>query len=258
MKKRIIFIAVLVLSFMPALALAFENPALVDEAGYLTEEQAAEISDKLNKLRTEYDFDTAVYIEKAMSGVDAQNTADDIFDDKSYGGGSGKDGIMLYISEEPRKYHYTTHGTGITRFNDSALEYVDDAVLPYLQDDDYYSALITYADTAQEVLEATAQGEPFEYPTSIIYIICVVAAGLLIPLVIASAAMHIKLARMKTAVGNDYAENYVKPGSMHLSQSSDIYLYSNVTKTPIPKETSDSGTHVSSSGETHGGRGGSY
>ena len=65
-----------------------------------------------------------------------------------------------------------------------------------------------------------------------------------------------KLKKMKTAEENDYAANYVKPGSMKLSVSRDLFLYSRITKTERPK--SSSGTHTSSSGRTHGGRGGSF
>ena len=61
---------------------------------------------------------------------------------------------------------------------------------------------------------------------------------------------------MKTAVENDYAANYMKPGSMNLTMSRDLFLYSRITKTEKPKGGSD--THTSSSGRTHGGRGGSF
>ena len=61
---------------------------------------------------------------------------------------------------------------------------------------------------------------------------------------------------MKTAVENDYAANYVKPGSKQLTMSRDIFLYSHITKTEKPKN--NSGSHNSSSGRTHGGGGGSF
>lgn len=68
--------------------------------------------------------------------------------------------------------------------------------------------------------------------------------------------MHKKLCAMKTAVKEDYAGNYMKPNSMNLDFSRDIFLYSTVTKTEKTK--SDSGSHTSSSGRSHGGRGGSF
>ena len=61
---------------------------------------------------------------------------------------------------------------------------------------------------------------------------------------------------MKTAVENDYASNYVKPGSLKINASRDLFLYSRITKTEKTKSGSE--THTSSSGRTHGGRGGSF
>ena len=102
-----------------------------------------------------------------------------------------------------------------------------------------------------------AEGKPFnKRQHSMKYILCVVAGGLLLPLILAYFMMHKKLCAMKTAVKEDNAANYMKPNSMNLDFSRDIFLYSTVTKTEKPK--SDSGSHTSSSGRSHGGRGGSF
>ena len=86
--------------------------------------------------------------------------------------------------------------------------------------------------------------------------LCVVAGALLLPLILAYFMMHKKLCAMKTAVKEDNAANFMKPNSMNLDFSRDIFLYSTVTKTEKPK--SDSGSHTSSSGRSHGGRGKSF
>ena len=57
--------------------------------------------------------------------------------------------------------------------------------------------------------------------------------------------------------------DYVRQGSMKLTNQRDLFLYRDVHRTERPKETSsgDSGgssTHTSSSGSTHGGGGGSF
>ena len=59
---------------------------------------------------------------------------------------------------------------------------------------------------------------------------------------------------MKTAVKNDISGHYMKPDSMKLDFSRDIFLYSAVTKTEKPKP--DSGSHTSSSDRSCGGRSG--
>ncbi len=59
-----------------------------------------------------------------------------------------------------------------------------------------------------------------------------------------------------------YAANgYVKANSMDVTESRDLFLYTQVMRVEKPKETSssdDSSTHTSSSGETHGGGGGKF
>ena len=59
---------------------------------------------------------------------------------------------------------------------------------------------------------------------------------------------------MKTANRVLTAENYVQPGSMQLTNSKDVYLYSHVAATKKPER--DSGSR--SSGGGFSGRGGDY
>jgi len=57
------------------------------------------------------------------------------------------------------------------------------------------------------------------------------------------------------------AEDYLTEGTYRLTRSQDLFLYSNLTKTPRPQQNtsgSGSGTHRSSSGRSHGGRGGKF
>lgn len=238
----------------------FENAPITDNAGYLTEGEFAELSDQLNEIRETYKVDVAVFTEYEMSGEDAESTADDIFDYMGYGAGDGADGIILYIATDPRVYHMSTHGNGEEIFNDNGLAYIESQFLPSLKEDDYYSAVRQYADSAERLLIMAEQGEPYnEAQHSDTYVLCVIAGALFLPLLLAYIMMKQKLAKMKTAVKRDYAGNYMKQGSFKLDSSRDIFLYSTVTKTEKPKESSDSGVgHTSSSGEHHGGRGGSY
>lgn len=260
MKKRLSFIIVTVIAAVLLLPLAAfaAPPAVVDEAGYLTESEIAELTARLEDIRSRYNFDVAVYIEDTMSGYDAENTADDIYDYKGYGMGESYDGIMLYLSKNPRKYHYTTCGYGITVFTDRGLEYMDNQVLPYLQEDQYYNAISTYADTAEELLVYAAEGEPYnekeEDGTSTL---AAIAAVIFAPFGIAGVATGSKSKKMNTAVKQNYADSYMRAGSMNLAHSQDIFLYSVVNRTEKPKSDSSS-THTSSSGRVHGGRGGSY
>lgn len=259
MKKTVYCITLLVwlLSLVTVGHAAFSNPAIVDEAGYLMQSELAYLSEELDAVREAYQFEVAIYTESDMTSESAEASADDIYDYQGYGAGENDDGILLYICSDTREYHFTTHGKGMDYFNRNGLQYLEGRVLPHLQNNDYYEAFATYIDTAEELLAMAKSGSPYnekQYSTS--YLLGVVAVCLLAPLLIAFILMNRKLKQMKTAVSNDYAADYTKPGSMNMAVSRDLFLYSRVTKTEKPK--SSSGTHTSSSGRTHGGRGGSF
>ena len=257
--KRIIVLIVSVLCFLSALPAyaEFKQSPVSDAAGYLTEEQNAELTERLDEIRRKYSFDVAFVSEDRLSSYDAQSAADDIYDYDGYGYGENYDGILFYIADSERKYHFSVCGSGETIFNENGLAYLEKKTVLYLKKDDYYAAVKSYADHAEELLEMAAEGKPFNKTQhSMKYILCVVAGALLIPLVLAYFMMHKKLCAMKTAVKEDNAGNYMKPNSMNLDFSRDIFLYSTVAKTEKPK--SDSGSHTSSSGRSHGGRGGSF
>ena len=257
--KRFVTIMIVLLCFVSAITVYadFINPTITDLAGYLTEEQNEELTVQLNSIREKYSFDVAFVSEKSLSAVDAQAAADDIYDYNGYGYGENYDGILFYIADSERKYHFSVCGSGETIFNENGLAYLEKKIVPYLKKDNYYAAVKSYADHTEELLEMAAEGKPFnKRQHSMKYILCVVAGALLLPLILAYFMMHKKLCAMKTAVKEDNAANYMKPNSMNLDFSRDIFLYSTVTKTEKPK--SDSGSHTSSSGRSHGGRGGSF
>ena len=66
---------------------------------------------------------------------------------------------------------------------------------------------------------------------------------------------------MNTAIKRTEATEYINQGSFNVTQASDMFLYSNVTRTPIPTETRSSGgssIHTSSGGHSHSGGGGHF
>lgn len=259
MKKMLSCMLLLLISMtllLPVYA-AFDNPPIIDDAGYLMQSELAKLSEELEQIREKYNFEVAIYTESEMSGNTAEEVADDIYDYQGYGAGENDDGILLYICRGTREYHFTTHGKGLEYFNKNGLKYLESKVVPYLTENDYYEAFDAYIETSEELLSMAKSGKPYnekQYSTK--YLIGVIAICLVAPLLIAFWMMKKKLKKMKTAVENDYAANYMKPGSMNLTMSRDLFLYSRITKTEKPK--GDSGTHTSSSGRTHGGRGGSF
>ncbi len=251
----VVFLMIMCLTFGSQFAFAFEISNVTDTAGVLTATQETELSEALFALENEYDMAILAVIEEEFYSYDAQSSADDWYDDYAYGNGHGGDGILLYVSLTEREYHFSTCGEGISVFSDDAIGYLKQEVEPYLRADDYYGAILTYANTVEEVLLMADSGTDY-VGTDWTYVAVVIGGAVLVTFVIAFIMMGIQLSKMNTAVADDYAKNYVKEGSYHLDVARDIFLYSRVTK--VKKETSNSSTHTSSSGRTHGGGGGSF
>ena len=242
----------------PCFAEEFKNPPIVDETGVLSSTQIKELSKNIEEVRKKYGFDVAVYIEAKMRSYDEMESADDIYDYYGYGAGENDDGILLYICVDSKKYWITTYADGERIFNENGIKYLEKNIKPKLKDGNYYTAIETFTNLSHELLEMAENGEPFnEKQYTLGYILTVIGCGLIIPLIIAFALMYMKLSKMKTSVKNDYAANYIKPGSMNIAVSRDIFLYSHIIKTERPKNNT-SGSHTSSSGRRHGGGGGSF
>lgn len=258
--KRIfsfLFIFIFAFVFTTSVNAEFNNPSIVDEAGYLMQSEVSSLSKELDSVREKYNFEVAIYTQSDMTSKTAEASADDIYDYKGYGAGENDDGIMLYICSDTREYHFTTHGKGLEYFNQNGLMYLESKVLPYLTENDYYEAFKAYIETTDELLHMAESGTPYNKKQySMKYLFGVIFVCLIAPVLIAFWMMNKKLKKMKTAIANDYAVNYIKQGSMHIDVSRDLFLYSHITKTEKPK--GSSGTHTSSSGRTHGGRGGSF
>ena len=259
--KRVfaLFLTLLLISSAPVMPVfaEFKNPPVVDEAGYLTVEELTELSETFERIRLKYDCEVAVYIEEEMSGYNAESSADDIYDYQGYGAGLNADGILLYLCSDTREYHFTTCGYGMTAFNERGLVYLEKQVLPYLQENDYAGAFSVYSETVEDLLEMASQGTPYnEKQYSLASVLLIAAGALIVPFITAKIMTNKKLNQMNTAVKQEAAANYMKPDSRKISVSRDLFLYSTVTKSEKAK--SGSGTHTSSSGRTHGGRGGTY
>ena len=247
----LLFLVICAVAF-PFSAAAEHAPSVADVPGVLSAGEYEKLSERLNSLRSTYDVDVAFIISDEMITEDAQAEADDIYDSYEYGVGENYDGILYFVCETTHEYAFSTCGRAIEIFNDDGLEYIDEAMLPYLKKGDYYQAGMVYADKCAELMGMAANGEPYKKKINILYVI---AGIILIPLAVAFAFMTRKLSKMNTAVMQPGAANYMKPGSMNMDFSRDIFLYSTVSKREKPKESS---THTSSSGRTHGGRSGSF
>lgn len=252
----VLFVLLFCLTLCVPFVSALEIPNVTDTAGVLTIEQEGELCEALFTLQNKYDMTILAMIDEDFYSHDVGSSAEDWYADygHGYGNGSGSDGILFYISVNGREYYFYPHGFGTTAFNDDAIEYLKREVEPHLKDGNYYEAIKTYVRLSDELISMAKEGNPY-HETDWGYVAAVIGCAIGIPLILAFVMMKVQLSKMNTAVVNDYAANYEKPGSYHLDMARDIFLYSRITK--IKKANTSSGPGSSSGGGRAGG-GGSF
>ena len=264
MKKRLyIILFTLIFSTMCVMPVFAQNEMaayVVDDAGLLTDSEENSLNETLKEISNRQNCQVVVVTTNSLDGKSAEAYADDYYDYNGY----GKDGILLLVSMEDRDYGISTCGYATEAFTDAGINYIENKFLDDLSAGNYEKAFSTYAKQCDKFLTQAKEGKAYDSsnmphePLSSMWILISFVAGLVIALIIVACMISkLKSVHMQVAAGN-----YVKDGSVDISEMRDLYLYSNITKRARPKNDSNNGggssTHISSSGETHGGTSGKF
>lgn len=256
--------AAAVICIFPAHNVYAENSdKVVDGAELLTdsEEQSLEryIKDVIEK--HDFGYDIVVVTTNGTDGSSPEAYADDYYDYNDYGYDSQGSGLLLLVDMGGRNWHISTKGNGIRAFTDYGISRIGDKVAGHLSDGDYYRAFEEFADQADSYIEKyESSGKAYDVgnrPKNYGRIFMIsLAIGLIAALIVCLCMKG----QLRTAVKQTAARVYIKNGSMRVTNSRDIFLYNNVTRTKIESSSGGGGssTHRSSSGSTHGGGGGKF
>lgn len=283
MKRRILSVLlVLMLVFslgVTAFAADPDDSWVVDDAGLLSSEEVADLSRRIQELRTELELEIVIVTTYGTGGKTAQQYADDFYDTNGYGYGDSNSGILLLLDMEAREWYMSTCGDAIYIFTDYGLDQLGETILPWLSSGYYYQAFEVWLNELPSFVDAyngkspidgyvkpdeyeSPYGEEIVYYESYVGITNPFLIALVIGLVAAIVTILIMRSRMNTARLQSGAVDYLKDGSFHLRQRSDMFLYSRVSKTRRQQNTTHSGggssVHRSSGGVRHGGRGGRF
>ncbi len=255
-----------------------------DNAGILSDYSESRIENICSEIYSDFGYNVYVATVYSLNGKSAEAYADDLYDSLFP---LNSDGIIMLVSMEYRDYWISTSGNAINTFDeDGRIDKLDSAVVERLKKDDYDGAALSFAELTMSCLyavrnyEQEKQTDPdnawknsYDYDIGDYWVegevpqSSFIGKRIMISLIVAVIMAFIWVSVMKsgmnTAKRNDRASDYVRKGSFNLTQSSDLYLYSTVVKTPRAQNTSSGGGggrggHVSSSGASHGGRGGKF
>ena len=213
---------------------------VVDNADLLTQTEENELSKKLQDISDELQFDVVVVTTNSTGSKTATEYADDYFDYNGYGRGSNNDGALFLVDMGDRKWAISTSGYGIEAIVDSALDDMEEEIVPYLKSGDYDGAFNEFADLTYDIVNDAKNGKSYSNSTT------------------STTKNHKNIGTnliVAFSIGAGISLIII------LVYSDDVFLYFNITKVPIPKnnDSDDSGSfHSSSSGSSHGGSSGSF
>lgn len=230
---------------------------LVDEAGLLTGAEAAEIEAKLSEISSRQGVDLVIVTVDSTDGKSPMDYADDYYDYHDY----RADGILLLVSMEDSDWWVSTVGYGITAITDAGLEYISDRFVPDLRNGEYARSFMEFAELCDDFITQAKTGDPYDThnlpkePFNVVFSLILALGGGLVAALIATEKMKDQLITVRQRVK---ADDYVAAGSLQLTHSQDLFLYTHINRREKPQSSSGSSTHTSSSGKTHGGGGGKF
>ena len=245
------------------------KPIIVDQAGVLSTEQIETLSKQLRSVGDRYQTDMILVTDYGWSDGDAY--AQRYYENNGYGyvaDGANRGGILVYYEPNGPLGIYVA-GEAKNAFAGRGLYKFRQSLLSALYGNDYSVEMLTlaFADRGEYYLAQAQSGHAIN-PINWIPVILFAGIGMLFAFIPVGAMKR----KLKSVYTQTRADTYLVPGSFVLTQNSDVFLNSTVSRSVHVQQSSSSGgrssggggfhggssTHTSSSGGTHGGHSGKF
>ncbi len=222
---------------------------VVDEAGLLTDKEESALAKKLEDFKNEHGVELAVVLVNTTNGQDIERFSEIYYKTAGF----DYDGIMLLVNmntdgaaPEGKALHLYSSGVGYDALSDAQSQHICDSVAACFADKDYTDGVSSFVSLCDARVGEHKNGKPFNWFLSL-------AVSLGIGLVVALISTGVMRSKLKSVHKQTTATQYVDRRGVNLEESRDLFLYSNVVKTYIPRS-NPSGRSGSSRGG--GGRSG--
>lgn len=266
-----LLVALMLSFFILTFRVQAAGSAVNDSAGLFTQKEAQKLESACDDFSDEYGFDIFILTaDNDMVGTStdsANRRYIENYMDENYPDGA----VGILLNEEYRYYYIDVAGNvPLNIYTDSRQEQLEEDVVSYLRDDEWYQAADTFVSEAgQYAYDAKMNDDLSDYTdyengsTG-----GAGAAPWIIPAVIAAIVALImtgvQLSRHnETKMARD-ASGYVVPGSSRIDTRQDMFMTQYVTKTPIVHDDNSgspgggTSVHTSSGGHSHSGGGGHF
>ncbi len=220
-----------------------------DDAGLLSEAEEAALVDKLTEASHATNTQIVIATIAAMDGGDIDGFVDYFYDTMGLGYGENHEGVLLLVCMDPREYRILSNGYAGEAIGPNEIDSLSNIVGLNLANGNYATAFTLFTNECEDYLVYYQAGSPFNVGKSLaISLVIGIVVGLIVALVMKS--------KLKSVRKQNSAHVYVKPGSMQLNYSRDIFLYRHVTFTKKQERTES--TSSGSGGSTRSKGGGSF
>lgn len=229
-----------------------------DGEDILTDAEEEKLQNHIEEIKEKYDSDTVIWVFN-KENIDS-NTLIQLCMDAYNSGVKGtykfRDNgliIALNMCNDEDGRDYCICGVALEGEDPVLGEYFADVVenktsfLSNLGEQKWYSAFENVLNLSEEFLEQAKTGERFSksnpYKKNMskkgFFVLSIIEAG--IAFLFGKGYAKKLRSSMDTAIKRTEATEYINQGSFNVTQASDMFLYSNVTRTPIPTETRSGG-----------------
>jgi uncharacterized protein len=242
-----------------AFAEGYKGEYVVDNAGLLSYDDADRLESWAKDLSQKHRANVVIlteneYGDSSQSALQNAGANTEIEFEYAYVGeyydeayGVNKDGVICYVNMADRFVVIDSTGKIQRTFDGRSLDEIRDDVIYYLSAGYYNEAFERYLTDVDEVFdEETMLKRTFR-------IFSAVGSA-----VVSALVVGVSKSKMNTARKQTRANRYQKPGSMKLTRSSDIYLYSNISRVKRSNERRTSGGGGGGGGHFSTSGGGSH
>ena len=201
-----------------------ETTLLFDEAGLLTAAEAAALDAELDAISSKYNAEITITTVSSLGGADIDEYIEYYYDSMGFGYGSDHDGVMLLVAMDVREFRILSNGFAAKAITSGKIDSITDTITPDLSAGNYADAFSAFIEECDYNLDGHVNGFPFKFGKNILIAVII---GLVLGLIVAL----ILKGQLKSVRKQNQANVYVKPGSMQITTSNDLFLYRNVTRT---------------------------
>ena len=225
MKRKLLsmlFVVVLCLSLAVS-AFAVSGADIYDEADLLSSAEETQIAEKLSKIGEQFDAQIVIMTVPTSDGS-IDTFVEDVYDSMNMGYGENRDGVLLLVCMDSREYRILSNGYVGVAIDPNDIDAIGDAIVDDLSYGDYGAAFDKFADRCAYYLDGYRNGFPFNAGKNLVVALIIgVVAGVIVAFILKK--------QLKTVRQQKQANVYIKPGSMQITASRDLFLYREVSRT---------------------------